>query len=289
MGYLSEKGIVELGTAYEQLALKVITHLVNCKECSSCSEVLTNDSDLPKPAWIVEDITTTQRPNKRSHQSSKPRAKRQRRSTDNCNRSVRNQASRDKQLSFPSTEHEASPRDTSTGRTTTDSIRTDNELSSSRDQIDIGLSFQTSQPLGWDQEFEEPPNTQENCTENLQQVLPIAGQVPPNGCQDQCSAKVSRPDATEIMEDSANIHRSNIRVADSTDRLCSDEAWNATLSTDYPPLNWDQDLDQILGMELAAESYMPLNWDQDYSELHLTSNALPMSSVSPQSNRGVLG
>ncbi|KAH6696532.1 hypothetical protein BKA61DRAFT_249598 [Leptodontidium sp. MPI-SDFR-AT-0119] len=266
MDHLTAKGIVESGKAYEPLALKAIAHLVD---------------HLPGPAWVVEDVPATQRPSKRSCPPSEPNAKRQR-GADLRKLDLTQVSCGETQNTFPS--HNAkSPRDKSTTAATVDSLCASNDLSSPQDPIETNGQFRTSQPLGWDQEFAYATTyTQGVCNNAFQQILPIVGQVLPRGGQEPSSLDIGHLDGTEIVGEPEQVHYPNCRVTNGTHLVRSDGSWNTLPNTDFHPLNWDQDWNQILG-ELGA-GRIPLNWDQEFSNLDLTSNTPLEHSACLQSN-----
>ena len=245
------------------------------------SKVSTDKSDLPEPAWVVEDVPATRRPLKRSCPSSKPHAKRQR-GADLRERDLTQVSCGETQNTIPS--HNAkSPRDKSTTVGTVDPLCASNDLSSPRDPIETSSQFRTSQPLGWDQEFAHATTYTQGIYNNAcQQILPIVGQVLPRGGQEPSSLGIGHSGGTEIVGQSEQANYPNCRVTHGTHLVRSDGSWNTLGSTDFHPLNWDQDCNQILG-ELGA-GCIPLNWDQEFSNLDLTSDAALEHSACLQSN-----
>ncbi|CZT13549.1 uncharacterized protein RAG0_17039 [Rhynchosporium agropyri] len=251
MDHLTAKGIVESGKAYEPLALKAIAHLVD---------------HLPEPAWVVNGVPATQRPSKRSCPPSEPNAKRQRGAVlrkrdltqDSCSETQKT----------PPSHNAKSPRDRSTTATTVDSLCASKDLS---DPVETTGQFRTSQPLGWDHDFTYATTyTQGVCNNAVQQILPIVGQVLHRGSQEASSLGIGHLDGTEIVGEPEQADYPDCGVTNGTQLVRSDGSWNTLPNTDFHPLNWDQDWNQILG-ELGV-GCIPLNWDQEFSNLDLTSS-----------------
>lgn len=94
----------------------------------------------------------------------------------------------------------------------------------------------------------------------------------PSGARGPSSPGISHSGGAEIVGDPEQVYYSNGQITQETRLVWIDESWNTLPSTNFPPLNWDQDWGQILPSDLGADGCMPLNWTGT-SDLDLTSNA----------------
>lgn len=119
--------------------------------------------------------------------------------------------------------------------------------------LNEGSSGQLLHPPGWDQQPADTVFAQTACSYGLPQILPGPDQDISLEYSSVSSINTDDSDTSDTVN-STSIYRANNGTRYQT-LVYSEESWN---NTNYLPLNWDQNLKQMLRQ-------MPLNCNQDLS------------------------